>query len=233
MNFHYVLIEPSVPENIGAAARAIKTMGFTSLWIVNSKQYQKKEAKYLAHGANEILENARYFSNFKEMLSALDFSIATTVKSRSVRIEYIEGKKLPHFLSQKGEIVNHAGIIFGREKYGLTNEELKQCDIISSIPQAANYPSLNLGQAVMLYAYLLSDISNNMTTTIKNIQEKQSVNEYKTFKEKVEYILPQLGFDKESNIYGRIIESLARVTKDDMHLLLSILNKISEKIKKP
>ncbi|MFP4448001.1 MAG: tRNA/rRNA methyltransferase, partial [Bacteroidales bacterium] len=162
MNLYFILIEPAVPENIGAAARAIKTMGFRSLWIVNSKQYQEEKAKHLAHGANEILENARYFSTFKEMLSELDFSVATTSKSRSVRFEYLEGKNLHSFLSQKTNIVNNTGIIFGREKYGLSNEELKQCDIISSIPQINNYPSLNLGQAVMLYAYLLSDLSNQM-----------------------------------------------------------------------
>ncbi|MFP3860034.1 MAG: tRNA/rRNA methyltransferase [Bacteroidales bacterium] len=233
MNLYFILIEPAVPENIGAAARAIKTMGFRSLWIVNSKQYQEEKAKYLAHGANEILENARYFSTFKEMLSELDFSIATTSKSRSVRFEYLEGKKLHPFLSQKTNIVNHTGIIFGREKYGLSNEELKQCDIISSIPQINNYPSLNLGQAVMLYAYLLSDLSNQMTTTKKITKEKQSIGEYKTLRDKVEYILPKLGFDQETNIYGRITESLARVSQDDMHLFLSLINKISEKIEKP
>lgn len=233
MNLYFILIEPAVPENIGAAARAIKTMGFRSLWIVNSKQYQEEKAKHLAHGANEILENARYFSTFKEMLSELDFSVATTSKSRSVRFEYLEGKNLHSFLSQKTNIVNNTGIIFGREKYGLSNEELKQCDIISSIPQINNYPSLNLGQAVMLYAYLLSDLSNQMTTTKKITKEKQSIGEYKTLRDKVEYILPKLGFDQETNIYGRITESLARVSQDDMHLFLSLINKISDKIEKP
>ena len=53
MKIHFVLVEPAVPENIGAAARAIKTMGFDSLWIVNSEKYKEKEACYLAHGARK------------------------------------------------------------------------------------------------------------------------------------------------------------------------------------
>ncbi|MFO8235804.1 MAG: tRNA/rRNA methyltransferase [Bacteroidales bacterium] len=234
MNIHFILTEPNVPENIGAAARAIKTMGFNSLWIVNSEQYTRREAQYLAHGANDILNKVKFFYSFDEMLSELDFSIATTSKSRSIRYEYIEGNQLSHLLCEKIQIIKNTGIIFGREKYGLRNEELRKCDIISSIPQIINYPSLNLGQAVMLYSYLLSDFKRKKKKNPSEMtfEYRQKTSEYKAFKKKVENILPELGLDKETNIYGRIMESMARINQDDMHLLLSILNKIIDKKEK-
>ena len=227
MNIHFILVEPAVPQNIGAAARAIKTMGFDSLWIVNSRQYQKKEAQYLAHGAGDILEKIQYFPSFKAVTDSLDFSIATTSKSRSVRYDYLNGNELPSFLIKKSKIIHEIGIVFGREEYGLKNEELKQCDIASSIPLHTSYPSLNLGQSVMLYAYILSELKKN--DTVRKPDKKNQNAEMEVLKRKIEKILPEIGFEKESNIYGRIFERLMKITQDDIHILHSIANKILEK----
>jgi tRNA/rRNA methyltransferase len=227
MKINFVLVEPAVPENIGAAARAIKTMGFNSLWIVNSKEYQKKEAKYLAHGANDILDSLVYFSSFHKMMQNLDFSIATTAKARRVRYDYMEGKELPEFLIAKKNIVENVGVIFGREEYGLRNEEINQCDITSSIPLSSPYPSLNLSQAVMLFAYLLSPINNLKLTKTK---EEKVDSELEALKEKIKTILPHLDMGSETNIHGRIFERLMHAEQDDIHILHSLANKIMEKI---
>jgi tRNA/rRNA methyltransferase len=225
MKIHFVLVEPAVPENIGAAARAIKTMGFDSLWIVNSSEYLKNEAGYLAHGSGDILEHVTHFSTYNEMIDALDFSIATTSKFRSVKNDYINGNDLPKILEEKNRIIKNAGIIFGREEYGLKNEEIKLCDLTSSIPLFTSYPSLNLGQSVMLYAYVLSKL-NKLNIEDTNQKDHHFEDELDALKKKVEKILPYLNLDKNTNIYGRIFERLMHVNQDDIHLLHSIANKL-------
>lgn len=230
MNIHFVLIEPSVPENIGATARAIKTMGFRSLWIVNSVKHMEDKARYLAHGSEDILKNIRTFHSFEQMIRELDFSIATTSKSRSVRYDYLNGTDLPGLLKEKEPITENAGVIFGREKYGLSNNEINQCDITSSIPLSTSYPSLNLGQSAMIYAYILSEL--NLVNTKKREEQNTQKNELKALKNKIAHLLPEIGIEKSSNIYGRIFERLMMSTQDDIHLLHSVINKINEKFKK-
>ena len=226
MNIHFVLTEPQVPENIGAAARAIKTMGYQSLWLVNTREHLNPKAKYLAHGARDILTRARLFDNYDDMLTELDFAVGTTSKMRNVRYEYQPAGQLKDLLHSRSGIVQNAGIIFGREEYGLKNEELKKCHLVSYIPMNTSYPSLNLGQSVMLYAYLLSGLSG------KQNKEKEQVNpaELDALTQKVITILTWLNLGETTNIHGRIMERMMQVESDDVHLLHSICNEIIKRM---
>lgn len=80
MQIHFILVEPAVPENVGAAARAMKTMGFTSLRLVNTKAHLAEEASWLAHASNEILENAQEFKTLQEAIHDIDWIIGTSAK---------------------------------------------------------------------------------------------------------------------------------------------------------
>jgi tRNA/rRNA methyltransferase len=222
MNIHFVLIEPQVPENIGAAARAIKTMGFSSLWLVNTEKHLDPKAKYVAHASEDILNRARHFRSFREMLAQLDLSIATTAKHRNIKQEYYPAEDLKNILASKSNVIEQVGIIFGREEYGLTNQEIKQCHMVSYVDMKATYPSLNLGQAVMIYSYLLSALAGH--------PEKDPASsdpaELKVLIDKVKSILPILDLPQSTNIYGRIMERLVHVQDDDIHLLHTICNEI-------
>ena len=226
MDIHFILVEPAVPENIGAAARALKTMGFNSLWLVNTKAHLEPKASWVAHASDDILEGVRVFDHLEDALAELDFSIATSAKTRVVRQEYYIAENVPGLLKEKTDLIRHAGIVFGREEYGLKNDELKQCDIISRLPMQKPYPSLNLGQAVMIYAYLFSN-SRNLT---RQASPEQQPGELKALKNKVEQILPLLTLPPSTNIYRRILERLMHVTQDDIHLLHSISNEILKKL---
>jgi len=226
MNIHFVLVEPAVPENVGAAARALKTMGFHSLWLVNSRVHQDQQAGYLAHASGEILQHAKVFESFNQVLELLDFTIATSSKTRHVRHEYHQAEKLPEILEAKSNMIEHAGIIFGREEYGLKNEELKKCDMISWLPMHTTYPSLNLSQAVMVYAYLLS--SRKVLPTPEGAPFKKS--ELQVLKNKVKKLLPLIGLPNTTNIHHRILERLMHITHDDVHLLHSICNEVLKKL---
>ncbi len=224
MQIHFILVEPAVPENIGAAARAIKTMGFSSLRLVNTKAHLDEKASWLAHASNEILENAQVFNSLKEATQDIDWIIGTSAKKRRVNEDYYPSHKINELIKAKASSIKNMAIVFGREESGLTNEELKLCDIVTSVPMKTIYPSLNLAQSVMIYAYTLSMLEYDD----EKPDSKTNQAELNILKTKTENILAEIGFIKDSNIYNRIMERLMILGETDIHLLLSIENKIEE-----
>lgn len=223
MQISFILVEPAVPENVGAAARALKTMGFSELILINPCDHLSDPARWLAHASNNILENALVFESLKDALTGFDFVVGTTAKKRSVKNDYFLLPDLPGLLKAKGNTLEKVAIIFGREESGLTNTELKLCDLVTTVPLQTSYPSLNLAQAVMLYAYELSKIDYQDSTIIE-INQKS----FAALKEKVAHILLKTGFTKNTNIYPRFFERLNFLVEDDIHLLHSFCNKILE-----
>lgn len=227
MQIHFILVEPAVPENVGAAARAIKTMGFTSLRLINTKAHLAEEASWLAHASNEILENAQVFKTLKEATKDIDWIIGTSAKKRRVNEDYYPSNKINDLIKAKANSIQNLAIVFGREESGLRNDELKLCDIVTSVPMKTTYPSLNLAQSVMIYAYTLSQLEYEP----KNSDLIINHDELNILKSKTENILFNIGFKKESAIYNRIMERLMILGEKDIHLLLSIEHKIQEKLK--
>ena len=229
MEFYFILVEPSVPGNIGAAARAIKIMGFRHLWLVKPCDHMDNEAIKMAHGSADILKNATIFHSFQEALSKIDFIIGTSAKKRTAHEDYLDCSQLKDIIIKKGKTINASGIVFGREESGLTNDELKQCDIVTHIPMIAEYPSANLAQAVMIYAYILSDLVIKSKIGNKNSRNEAGFNE---LKKRIKSILTDVAIDKNPTLLDRIMERLALLDEDDMHLLYSFTNKYHEKYKK-
>jgi len=223
MQISFILVEPAVPENVGAAARALKTMGFSELVLINPCDYLSDPARWLAHASHNILENAKVFNDLKTALSGFDFIIGTTAKKRTVKNDYFSLPKLPKLLIDKENSINNVAIVFGREESGLTNDELRMCDLVTTVPLKTSYPSLNLAQAVMLYAYELSKISY-----IKNSSEKVDTESFSALKEKAVQVLQKAGFSENTNIYPRFFERMNFLGSDDIHLLHSFCNKILE-----
>jgi tRNA/rRNA methyltransferase len=228
MEIHYILVEPAVPENIGASARALKTMGFSSMRLVNPCDYLHVKSRMLAHGAQDVLENSRVFKSLELALQDIDFSIGTTAKRRSVKYDYHNSDDIANLIRIKEGSIKSLGIVFGREESGLTNEELQLCNIASSIPLEEAHPSLNLSQAVMIYAYLLSPL-RIVQETKPPVVEGQ---EWALLQNKAEGIMKKIGIDSNPNLYHRMIERLSLVNRDDMNLFLSFFNKLEEKIGK-
>jgi len=226
MDFHFILVEPAVPENIGSSARALKTMGFNSLRLVNPCDHLAEMAFRIAHGSSEILKNAKIFSDFDQAIKDLDFLICTTSKKRSVKYDYYSCDELPDIINRKAGVLNNIGIAFGREESGLTNEQIKKADIVSYIPMTSDYPSLNLSQAVMIYAYFLS-VSTVMIGDRQSIKPHGS--EMSVLRQKVAGILTEINIDSDTNLYNRIMERLGVLGGEDIHLILSVCNKIAER----
>ena len=225
IDIHFILVEPAVPENIGAAARALKTMGFSSMRLVNPVNHLADEARWLAHASNEILENAKVYTTLKEAVVDIDWVIGTTAKKRKVNQDYYPANKLNELIRAKSTSVKSIAIVFGREESGLTNDEISICHTVTSVPMKTTYPSLNLAQSVMIYAYTLSMLEFDDKSDDKSINPK----EFKALHDKVETTLTAIGFKKDTAIYNRILERLSVLGETDIHLLHSVCNKLSEK----
>jgi tRNA/rRNA methyltransferase len=228
MEFSFILVEPAVPENIGASARAIKTMGFNKLCFVNPLNHLDKKVRIVAHASSEILEEARIYQSIYELRSDFDFLIATSAKRRRTNENYIKAEDLPDFIVKRSDTLNRVGIIFGREESGLSNAEIKICDIITSVSLANPYPSLNLSQAVMIYAFLLARVLPNYS---KEDTGKYPEKSLQALKMKVKEVLKEIEI-KQSHIIGpRIMERMSYLKNEDINLLHSIANAFLEKVK--
>jgi tRNA/rRNA methyltransferase len=224
MELIFFLVEPAVPENIGAAARALKTMGFNKLRLVNTNRHEADEAQWLAHGSTDILDKALIFDSLEQALDDIDFTIGTTAKKRSVKFDYYTPEEALLLMQQKGDSIKKVGLVFGREESGLTNAELQLCDLTVTIPIKTTYPSLNLAQAVMLIAYVFSDAQQ------KSDSISMPHSDFKILKTKAVRFLTLAGINKDENLFGRIMERLARANQTDTRLLLSFINKLEKKL---
>ncbi len=228
MNICFILVEPAVPENVGAAARAIKTMGFTELRLVNPCDYLSTKAKMLAHASNDILEKAKVYSTLADAVVDLDFTIATSAKQRWVKVDIIPSNKLVKFLDEKGNTISNIGVVFGREESGLSNEEINLCNRVSTIPLASPYPSINLAQTVMIYAYTLSTISQQVDNSV---EEETNPESFRMLQQRVKELLTIANITPDMLIYGRIHERITALNASDIRLLHSITSKLLDSIK--
>lgn len=226
MKIRFILVEPKVLENIGASARAIKTMEFDSLVLIKPCKFPDGKAKWVANESGEILNNALVFDSLAESVMDSDYVIATSVKPRSVRQDYVPASELSSLLMQKSQSINICSLVFGREESVLTNVEMKLCDITSNIAMATTYSSLNLSQAVMIYAYELSGLSDS---SLKDGNFQSNGNSIRALKVKLNAVLNSLGINNDENRYGRIMERVSFLKDDDINLVHKLCSKYNEK----
>jgi tRNA/rRNA methyltransferase len=150
----FVLVETSLPGNIGSTARAMKTMGFSELVLVNPRfadALTQEDAIAFASGAQDILSSARVVGSIAEALEGCNYAAAVTARLR----EFSPPVFAPRTLAEKlaGDVQIRAALIFGNERFGLPNEIVEKCNVLINIPSNPEYSSLNLSQAVQVLAY--------------------------------------------------------------------------------
>ena len=161
-----------------------------------------------------------------EYLENLELAVATTSKIRRARVEYLKAEALPGFLEGKGSSVQSAGIVFGREESGLSNDEIRLCDVVSSIPLTQPYPSLNLGQAVMIFAYTLSGYAIRSSSSEDSGDRDQEG--FRAMMDNARQVLDRMGLQDNPALYNRMLERLASLKEDDIHLLHSLLKRFQD-----
>jgi len=152
-NIHIVLVGTTHPGNIGATARAMKTMGLSRLVLVQPKQFPCAEATARAAGADDLLANAQVFDNYEESLQDFHLVFATSARIRSIAWPLLT----PRECAAKALTLPHekVALVFGREHSGLTNEELDHCHYHVQIPSVPDFSSLNVAATVQILAYEL------------------------------------------------------------------------------
>lgn len=151
-NVHFVLVEPESPGNVGSVARAIKTMGFEKLVLVNPCALDTDEVKMLAHRSMDIIEQATITDSFEQAIAPMRLTVATTMRKRHFKFPFFSPEQIAEKLLSAA-LEHPVAIVFGRESTGLTNEEILKCHLHSTIQTATQNPALNLSQAVMIYAH--------------------------------------------------------------------------------
>jgi TrmH family RNA methyltransferase len=154
-NVHFILVGPTEPGNIGAAARAVKNMGFHRLELVGPVPYLTDEAKSMACHAKNVLKAAKVYKAFPPALAGKSL-VAGTTRRLGGRRGLILDVRAGASLLRKAAETNKVAVLFGNEHTGLTSRELDECGLVLTIPSAPAFPSLNLAQSVMITAYELS-----------------------------------------------------------------------------
>ncbi len=223
-----VLIEPSHPGNIGAAARAMKTMGLKQLVLVAPKEPLNAEAYARATHASDILDNCLIVANITEAIAESTLVIGTSARPRQLSWPVIPVKELRTICDNRGQ----TSILFGNERTGLSNLELGFCHKLIHIPTNPECPSLNLAAAVQIICYELSQISQ---TKNSNDQDFANTEELQHFYSHLACIIQKTSFIKATNS-NSIMQKLtclfqrAQPLASEIAILRGILTSIERKL---
>jgi tRNA/rRNA methyltransferase len=149
-----VLVNPQLGENIGTAARAMANFGLHELRIVEPRDgWPNKKALTTSSGANWIIEGARVFTDLQSALSDVNRVYATTARPRGMIKEVVTPEQAGHDMRARVAQGQRLAILFGRERWGLNNDEVSLADVIVTAPVNPAFASLNIAQAVLLVGY--------------------------------------------------------------------------------
>ncbi len=167
-NIRIVLSHTTHPGNIGAAARAMKTMGLRHLYLVNPRHFPDEQATAMAAGSDDILQNAVMCDSVDEALQGVVFTVAMSARLRDISIAVKTPREaMPQVLqeAQAGPVA----LLFGTEMSGLTNEEMGKAQLGVNIPANPDFSSLNIAAAVQVVAYELAVAAQGFTPIVPEI----------------------------------------------------------------
>lgn len=153
-NIRFVLVGTTHPGNIGAAARAMKTMGITQLHLVAPLHYPSAEATARASGADDVLASATVHDDLASAIAGCHQVFGMSARLRHLPVPVVDPRQAVEQIQQYQDETQVA-IVFGREHSGLSNDELDRCQYLINIPANKDYSSLNLAAAVQVFAYEL------------------------------------------------------------------------------
>lgn len=157
-NIRLILVRPTHPGNIGAAARAMKNMSLENLYLVDPSRFPSPEATARAAGAEELLARARVCATLDQAVADCHLVIGTSARARHIEWPTLDPRACAAKLVADAA-AGPVALLFGQERMGLTNIELDRCQALVQIPANPAYPSLNLASAVQILAYELFQAS--------------------------------------------------------------------------
>lgn len=226
-NIRVVLSHTTHPGNIGAAARAMKTMGLHHLYLVNPKCFPDPQADAMAAGADDILREAVVCNSVDEALNGTVFTAAMTARLRDISVQVKNPRDaMPALLQQAVE--HPVALLFGTEMSGLTNEEMAKAHVLVNIPANPDFSSLNLAAAVQVMAYELNVATGTYLAKIPE-NEPATHEQVEGFFHHLEGTLVEIGFFTTQNP-ARLMQRLrrlyarARLEPEEVNILRGILS---------
>jgi tRNA/rRNA methyltransferase len=234
----FVLVETSHPGNVGSTARAMKTMGFSDLVLVSPRDPEvtrHDEAIALASGAADILATARIVPTLDEALAGYNFSVALSARPREFSPPLFEPRQLAEQLAADSAL--QTALVFGSERYGLSNEQVSKCSALVSVPANPVYSSLNLAQAVQVIAYecrvaALGEVRSENTTVFRG--ERASADQVEGMFTHLEKALVEIDFldaDNPKKLMPRLRRLFARaeLEVEEVNILRGIATQLISK----
>lgn len=234
-----ILIETSNSGNIGSVLRAMKTMGFKNLCLINPKKFPSDEVKALAANAKDMIDDVVVVDTLDKALSDIDFVVGTSSRIRKVPWPNEPLNTVAPQINKIIERKTNVGILFGREDRGLTNDELQRCNLHMHIPANEEYPVLNLAMAVQVVCYQIYIDSLSKNSLVKNDNwdvPKAKSNHVKRLIEHFISVAEELEVFNKGNprqIGARIKRMFTRIGLDEMEVnfLRGFLAATEEKLK--
>ncbi|MER0202412.1 MAG: RNA methyltransferase [Nitrosomonas sp.] len=232
-NIRIVLSHTSHPGNIGAVARAMKTMGLHSLYLINPKCFPDAEADARAANAIDILQQAKVCVEIDKALENTVLTAAITARPRELSHTIFDARQGAMELVQQAQR-QPVALLFGRENSGLTTTEVNKCQIIIHIPANTQYPSLNLASAVQVMAYELRMALTGNPTRPAVSGVTANFNELELLYTHLEQLMIASGFldpQKPKLLMQRIrrLFARARLEKEEVQILRGILTALGKR----
>ncbi|WGL97499.1 tRNA (cytosine(32)/uridine(32)-2'-O)-methyltransferase TrmJ [Arsenophonus sp. aPb] len=236
-NIRIILVETSHTGNMGSTARAMKTMGLTNLYLVNPLLLPDSQAIALSAGASDVIGQATIVETLDQALHGCSLVIGSSVRARTLSWPQVTprecGEKTIHQAAN-----SPVAIIFGRERVGLTNEELQKCQYHLHIPTNPEYGSLNLAMAVQLICYEIRMAYlaiNEKKSSVDNEDKVQypPIEDIERFYIHLEAVLNASGFIRKRHP-GQIMNKLRRLFTrahpevQELHILRGVLTSIEK-----
>jgi len=234
-----VMVGTTEPGNIGAAARAMKNMSLSRLFLVNPNKHPSAAATARASDADDVLSSAIVCSSLEEALEGVHLVIGASARQRNIKWKQMDVldtcDEIQKTLAKSKQQV---AVIFGTENSGLTNEELDLCHILMTIPGNPDYFSLNVASAIQVFAYQ-NFVSNIQIEFDNSNNELASFKELEGFYTHLEQVLEHIDYFDEKRSKSLLMRRLRRLfgrsypEKEEVAILRGILKSIRPYNKKP
>jgi tRNA/rRNA methyltransferase len=226
-----VLCRPQHPGNIGAAARAMKTMGLSDLRLVAPEKFPAPEAQWLAANAQDVLQNSKLHPNLTEAIVDCVAAFALSARPREWSTQVLDVRAAA---ARAAELAGDVAFVFGNEQAGLTNEEMLACQYLVHIPANPEFTSLNLAQAVQVVSYEMLLNSESRKKPEMRAEKPATVADLEGLYEHLECAAVESKFfdpasgSKLPTRLRRLFSRVPDLEREEVNILRGLLNALQE-----
>lgn len=230
-----VLSHTSHPGNIGAAARAMKTMGLSRLYLVKPREFPHPDATAFASSADDVLRQVVVCEDLEAALAGTVLAVAATTRQRAHSHEAVDCREACRRLLSHSNAGAEVALVFGAERTGLTIGEVNRCGLVAGIPANPEYTSLNLAQAVQVFGYELRMAAMPEIDAIEQVSSLATHDQVESFHRDLERTLYATGFVDPAKP-GRLMQRMRRLfarshlEKQEVNILRGLLRAIRSKV---